>query len=349
MTFYNSDLKILDIEPSSFCNAKCPQCMRESQNGSYDFFNQVNLTDTFFEIFFPKQVVINLEIVSFSGNVGEPTMNKHLIDIIRWFRKQNPKIYVEVYTNGSVQKPKFWSELGEVIGHNGNVIFAIDGLEDTNHIYRIGVKWNLLMQNAKAYIESGAKATWQFIPFLHNEHQVELAKQLSAEMGFDKFKIKISHRDLLNQQQNEKTRVYPPKNPMYTHSGNKLDFTNLDVTENYLNSLDIKCYAIENSNLYISAEGLVFPCCHTASIILLDDNMVPEPYSWIRKTKSQFNLNEINLHNNTLEQILKSVTFNEIKESWNKDISVGKNAICAAICGKCKNNKSLIENLLHHE
>ena len=347
MPFYNSSIRILDIEPSSYCNAKCPQCMRESKGGDYSFFNQVNLSDTFFEVFFPEETIKNLSMATFSGNVGEPAMNKHLIDIFKYFRKVNPNIFLELYTNGSVQKPEWWYEIGKVMGQNSNTIFALDGLEDTNHIYRVDVKWPQAMKNIQSFIKSGSPSTWQFIPFRHNEHQVKQAENLSKEMGFTNFKIKISHRDLLNQPQNEVNRVYPPDNIEYKHTGQKLDFNNLDKTEKYLDIVEIKCYAAEIGNLYISAEGLVFPCCHTASIVLLDDDFIPQPYSWIKNVKLDINLEEINLYKNSLDKVINSKTFNRIKESWDLNMKQGRNPLCAAVCGKCKDEKSLYEGLLN--
>jgi MoaA/NifB/PqqE/SkfB family radical SAM enzyme len=320
--------------------------MRESKNGDYSFLNQVNLSDTFFEIYFPKSIVSNIEIASFSGNVGEPAMNNHLLNILRWFRLVNPNIFLEIYTNGSVQKPEWWYELGMIIGDNGNVIFAIDGLEDTNHIYRVGVKWDQLINNVKSYISSKAKATWQFIPFKHNEHQVDQAKLIANQMGFNEFNIKLSHRELLNQPQNKVNQVFPPTDVKYQHEGQQLDFAKLDKTEQYLNSLDIKCYAIELGNIYISAEGLVFPCCHTASIVLLDDDFIPAPYHWIKNVKKDFVLDEISLYKNTLDEILSSDTFTKIKKSWDLNMKQGRNPLCAAVCGKCNTDKSLYEGLL---
>jgi len=346
MTFYNSTIKILDVEPTSYCNAKCPHCMRESRGGDYSFFKQVHLNTSFFESFFPKAVAHQLQIASFSGNIGEPAMNKELPEILKWFREQNPSVFLEVYTNGSIQSPEWWKEVGNIIGRNGNVIFAIDGLEDTNHIYRVDVKWNKLIANASAYISSGAPSTWQFIPFKHNQHQVATAEKISKDMGFTNFKIKISHRDLLNQPQNSKNLVEPADDPQYMHSGKKLDFINIKQTESYLDSLTIKCYAIEERNMYISADGFVFPCCHTASTFLLSDDLLPENYNWIKNVKKDFDLNEISLYNNSLENILTSNTFTRIKESWALNMHQGRNPLCAAICGKCETKGSLIEGLL---
>jgi len=346
MSFYSVPIKVLDIEPSSYCNARCPHCMRESQNGDYSFFKQVHLSEGFFDAFFPKEVAAQLQIASFSGNIGEPAMNKDLLNILRWFRKQNPNVFLEVYTNGSVQQEQWWKELGKIIGTNGNVIFALDGLEDTNHIYRIAVKWHKLIENAKAYISTGATSTWQFIPFKHNQHQVELAEQMSRELGFTNFKIKISHRELLSQPQNSKNAIEPADDPRFSHQGKKLDFVKINKTENYLNSVSIKCYAIEERNMYISAEGLVFPCCHTASIFLLRDDLLPAGYNWIKDVKKDFNQQEISLYNNSLDDILNSKTFNRIRESWALRMNQGRNPICAAICGKCSDSNSLIEELL---
>ena len=343
--FYNSKIKFIDIEPTSFCNAKCPHCLRESRNGDYSFFKQKNLDVDFFEQKFSKKIASEAEIVSFSGNIGEPAMNKHLIDIIKWFRKQNPSIFIEIYTNGSIQKSEWWFELGKIIQKNGNVIFAIDGLEDTNHIYRVNVKWNKLIENVKSFISSKSISTWQFIPFKHNEHQVEEARILSQTLGFNYFKIKISHRELLSQPQNKFTKVEPATKKEYTHNGTPLDLKNIDKTETYLNSLNIKCYAIETSNIYISAEGLVFPCCHTASLFLLDNKLLPMSHNWIGEAKNKLNKSDLDLNKNSLEQIISSKSFNNIKNSWALKMNQGKNPICAVICGKCDSN-SLIEGLL---
>ena len=66
-------------------------------------------------------------------------------------------------------------------------MFSIDGLEDTNHIYRRNVNWKKLMGNAQAYIDAGGVARWEYLIFKHNEHQLVLAEQTASAMGFDKF------------------------------------------------------------------------------------------------------------------------------------------------------------------
>ena len=67
--------------------------------------------------------------------------------------------------------------------------FGIDGLEDTNHIYRRGVKWERLQDNFREYIKAGGDAGWQFIVFPWNEHQIEEARQRSLDEGFATFSL----------------------------------------------------------------------------------------------------------------------------------------------------------------
>lgn len=346
MTFYNTNIRVLEIEPTSYCNAKCPHCVRESRNGDYSFFKQVHLTKDFFEIYLPVDFIKNLKILAVSGNIGEPAMNKDLLNILRYFRSINPDLYLEIYTNGSVQSVDWWIELGNIVGNKGNVIFAIDGLEDTNHIYRIDVKWKKLIENAVAYNSTNSNSTWQFIPFKHNQHQVEQAELMSKELGFKQFKLKITHRHLIGQPQNIHNQVEPADDPRFVLSNMPINLKYMDKTEKYLDSVNINCYAIEHSNLYIDATGRVFPCCHTASIPLLEDNLTPEPYSWISKAKQDLDYSEINLYNNQLHEIILSKTFTTMKNSWTLPMSNGRNPICAIICGKCATENSLKDNLL---
>jgi hypothetical protein len=71
---------------------------------------------------------------------------------------------------------------------------VFEGLEDTNHLYRQKVKWERVMENAKAFIDRGGHAKWDFIVFKHNEHQVDEARQLAMDMGFEKFQVKKTGR-----------------------------------------------------------------------------------------------------------------------------------------------------------
>ena len=85
-------------------------------------------------------------------------------------------------TNGGARKPDYWRSLAETAGDKMHVVFGIDGLADTNHLYRRHVQWDKLIENAQAFIGAGGKAKWQFIKFPWNKHQVEQAKELSKQI-----------------------------------------------------------------------------------------------------------------------------------------------------------------------
>jgi hypothetical protein len=111
----------------------------------------------------------------------------------------NPRLALTVQTNGGMRSPDWWAELGKRFRTaNTGVYFGIDGLEDTNHLYRINVNWKRLMEHAQAFIAAGGHAGWNFIVFKHNEHQIEMARELATKMGFKHFLVKKTARFMLS-------------------------------------------------------------------------------------------------------------------------------------------------------
>ena len=71
-------------------------------------------------------------------------------------------------------------------------VFSIDGLEDTNHLYRRNVKWEKVIENARSFITAGGKAHWDMLVFEHNKHQVDEAKSYANKLGFVWFRSKCA-------------------------------------------------------------------------------------------------------------------------------------------------------------
>jgi hypothetical protein len=87
---------------------------------------------------------------------------------------------------------------------------------------------------------------------------------------------------------------------------------------------------LKNNEIYISAEGLVFPCCWLAG----------QMYKWYLPPKSTqiwelVDKEKINIKTKFLQNIIDSEYFNSIKERWScPSVDEGKLKTCALKCGK---------------
>jgi MoaA/NifB/PqqE/SkfB family radical SAM enzyme len=156
----------------------------------------INLTEL--KRLYTPEFLANATHLKLSGSHGEPTMAQEVIPMLKWVRSINPNILFQMDTNGSTRTPQWWRELAELFATPKNqtnyVAFNIDGLEDTNHIYRRRTVWKKIMENSQAFIDAGGTATWAFLVFEHNEHQVLKARKMAKDMGFTFFQVKISSR-----------------------------------------------------------------------------------------------------------------------------------------------------------
>lgn len=190
----DSKVSLMHIELTNYCNAACPFCPRfvDATDILRPDLTLDQITLDQFKNWFPEKVLQDFKRILFCGTHGDPMMAKDLLEIVRYIRETSPSTVLMFNTNGGMRKPEFWKELGELLKMSpaGAVTFSIDGLEDTNHLYRRNVKWDVLIENVRAYTSTGARAWWDYLTFQHNEHQVEEARALSKELNFEKFLVK---------------------------------------------------------------------------------------------------------------------------------------------------------------
>jgi len=180
----------MHIELTNGCNAACPMCVRfhcSSPLVRPDIkITQITL-DTFKQ-WFPEDIIQKTDLILFCGVHGDPSVARDMYEICEYISNcSNTKILVN--TNGGARKPEWWEKLGLLFAKNTSweLTFSIDGLEDTNHIYRRNVVWKKLEANVKAFTKNGAKSDWDFLMFKHNEHQIEEAKKKCKEWGITNF------------------------------------------------------------------------------------------------------------------------------------------------------------------
>lgn len=196
MSFFNyKQLDQIHIELTNACNAACPMCARFHNNSPLvrpDLEIEQITLDQFKEWFSPE-TLRKMQIILFCGTHGDPGMARDLYEICEYIAESNPDSCVRLHTNGGMRKPEWWAKFGALVAaqrqdhKKWQVIFSVDGLRDTNHIYRRNVNWDSLEANMRAFCKAGGNAEWDYLIFKHNEHQIDEARALAAEIGFDNF------------------------------------------------------------------------------------------------------------------------------------------------------------------
>jgi len=340
--FKFDELRQIHLEITNNCQARCPMCSRNNHGGIENPLIKIkNWTLEQFQNTINQEVLDQVEALYFCGNFGDPLLNNNLIGMVDYTVNHKPDIEIRIHTNGSLRNVSWWEQLARVLPKNHVVVFAIDGLSDTHHLYRIGTDYNQILRNATAFVQAGGIAEWAFIRFKHNAHQVETAKKIAAESGFQRFVMKDSSRFVTDN-----------KFPVLSYQGvvshflepateSKIVFIDKTVLDNYktiVESSSIDCYAQNNKEIYIDAYGHLFPCCWLAST----PYNYTEPGSTIAGIRQviseQYNsmiedfggINKIDTKQHSIKDIIDSTAYQTV---WDKYWSNPKMITCARACG----------------
>jgi MoaA/NifB/PqqE/SkfB family radical SAM enzyme len=176
------------IELTDKCNAGCPMCGRTDPNGCRPNakVGKIELSLSDIRRQFTPDFCRRVEEVQLGGGLGDALAASECLEICDYLTEQGVRLVVS--TNGSLRSVAWWRAFGRVMRRNGSHLeLHVDGLADTNPLYRVNTDFAKIMDNAAAYIAEGAVADWYYILFRHNEHQVEEARDLAMAMGFRDF------------------------------------------------------------------------------------------------------------------------------------------------------------------
>lgn len=361
----------LHIELTSRCNAHCPACSRNLAGGpTTPNLEITELTLEDIKSFFPKNFAKNVIGINFCGNVGDPGMALDLLPILDYFQTTSEKfIAQQVRTNGGMRKPDFWREVGKFfasVPKNENathsffhpaVVFSVDGLEDTNHIYRRGVRWDRLFANMEAYASTGATGIWEWLIFEHNQHQVEEARTLAQKlglhfvvknpMGFNEYQGVLEGMNVFGKDGHYEYTIYPAnfKGKRNDHLvGHKVDFTAAlperipeltEFSKNLGRTSGINCKSIEqhSQEIYVSATGHLLPCCFLGGVFGQFNNTYSR-WQFNQKIK-EMGIDKIDLRKNSIYEILLGPHFSKFFiDGWKvKSVEEGRLLYCAETCG----------------
>ena len=342
------DIKTIHLEVTQNCQASCPMCDRNQNGGAINpHINLDELTYADCTQIFPADFVRQLDTMYMCGNLGDPIVARDTLEIFEYFRWANPNIWLSMNTNGGAKPVEWWQKLAEVFGRKGAVIFSVDGLEDTNHIYRQGVNWKTVERNARAFLDAGGRARWDFLVFEHNQHQVETAERIAKDLGFEKFVAKKTGRfvtatsekkeshQAVDRKGNETAELKKP-DEQYQNAALK----QYDEVKNKHGSMDayydnafINCKVKKEGSLFITAEGLALPCCWTAGRMYKwwhKDPKVEQVWDFIDDVGGKQALDA----KQGLDKVFSTGIFEKIEESWSKpSCSKGKLKVCSMKCG----------------
>ena len=339
------DIKTIHLEVTQNCQAACPMCDR-NMNGE-GINPHINLDELYYKDctnIFPASFIKQLDTMYMCGNLGDPIVAQDTLEIFEYFRWANPNMWLSMNTNGGAKPVEWWQKLAEVFGRKGAVIFSVDGLEDTNHIYRQNVVWKNVERNMRAFIDAGGRARWDYLIFEHNQHQVEEAESLANEWGCEKFMKKKTGRFIdTNSNKKEKHQAKDRKgkdsaelkkpDEKYQNkalSKQEVILKKYGTMDAYYDAAPIICKVKKENSLFITAEGLALPCCWTAGRMYKwwhKDPKVEQIWDFIP------DLSVIQARNR-LREVFDSGVFQEIQSSWFKpSCSDGKLKVCAMKCG----------------
>tara|TARA_B100000900_G_scaffold367487_1_gene344017 strand:+ start:240 stop:1148 length:909 start_codon:yes stop_codon:yes gene_type:complete len=293
------------IEPTSKCILECPLCDR---TWFYEKFKKRELHEI--DVEHLARFLGNDSTVTMCGNNGDPIYHRDFIKLCSVLKKQNTTI--AIHTNGSGKNKEWWENLTTQLGPKDSITFAVDGLADTNHIYRKNAKWDTIMTAMKVCVSSSVKVIWKFIVFKQNQHQIEVARKLSKKIGIDYFMLEKSDRWW------DKSDLMPDQK----YVDHRHEYKSTVVKgKNVKGTITPNCM-VKNKpeyELYIDSAGNFYPCCWQGL------------YGFRHKDIFDPRLENFNIKNTTAEEILEHP---KVKEFFDKIYDYEKvNKCCKIYCG----------------
>jgi len=343
------NIKEIHLEITQKCQAACPMCDRNMNGGADNpHITNAELSLEDCKRIFKPEFIAQLKTMYMCGNLGDPIVAKDTLEVFKYFREHNPNMWLSMNTNAGAKNVEWWSELAQVFGKMGAVIFSVDGLRDTNHIYRQNVVWDNVEHNMRAFIDAGGRARWDFLIFQHNEHQVDEAEILANKWGCEKFIKKKSGRFVTTDITPKEDHQAVNRKGENTNKISKPSESNTNLAllkqkeieksygsmKEYFDKCSISCKVAKQGSIFITAEGLLMPCCWTAGRMYKwwhKDPKVEQIWDHIDTAGGKDGINVID---NNIEDVVNGTLVSSISNSWAlSSIADGKLGVCAQKCG----------------
>jgi MoaA/NifB/PqqE/SkfB family radical SAM enzyme len=313
MRFFDVPVRSFNMEITNRCTLGCPRCARTDND-----WVKANLADISLEVLehtFPLSRKKSFEglRVNLCGTYGDCIYHRRFHEVLAYLKKAG--IGVSLETNGSHRKMDWWRRTCEILTDDDMITFSVDGLADTNHIYRVNARWKDIEQ-AMRYCAKRVTVDWKFIVFRHNEHQLDEARLLAEDIGIRRLGFKKSGRfgedDPMTPLNNDYVGVVT-RNRREIDKVLRRDAGAQDLDRNV--KIAPKCRF--GKDLSISAHGYFYPCSTAEP---------GGPSGWFHD-----NLEHFDLRRHSIEEVFASDKWRELEASW-KRASTAPLA-CRQYCG----------------
>jgi MoaA/NifB/PqqE/SkfB family radical SAM enzyme len=344
------NIRTIHLENTQNCQASCPMCDRNQNGGALNpHIDLSELTIGDAKRIFEPDFIAQLKTMYMCGNLGDPIVARDTLEIFKYFREHNKDMWLSMNTNAGARDAEWWKDLADTFGRMGTVIFSVDGLRDTNHIYRQGVSWDAVERSMRSFIAAGGRARWDFLIFEHNQHQVEEAERLANEMGFEKFVAKKTGRFItatsekkeqhqaVDRKGNKTAELKKPDEKFQNAALKQYDAVKAKhgSMDAYYDRAEIHCKVKDEGNLFITAEGLALPCCWTAGRMYKWWHQNPKTEQIWDFVDAAGGKDAISAKKHGLRAVFETGIFDRIESSWTKDsVADGKLKVCSMKCGK---------------
>ena len=343
-----SEIRRLHIELTTRCNARCPMCMRNYRGSEFNSgyplcelslaeFKHIVTPELLAQLICPEPPINGLvprvfgfRGITFNGNLGDFASARDAVEIVEYIAQHG--VPIQINTNGSLRSPTWWSRLALP---NVTVGFAIDGMADTHKLYRQDTDWHRIIEHAQALIAAGGRALWRFVPFDHNRHQEQECRNLAREMGFFGFENIYDGRDTgpVFTRDGEFSHYIGPTPPgdrplpIEALIENHITWYNAKTFRSHKDvpNLSMNCTHKQNKEIYIAADGSVYPCCYLG--------FYPHTMSHPGNKELAPMVKENNALQYPLEHCLE--WFESVEQAWSRSsIAEGRPYQCVSTCGK---------------
>lgn len=244
------------IEPTLFCNLRCPACptglqlgLRPSATIKWDLFQSAidELGDYVFSLYM--------------YNWGEPLLHRQTPEMVKYAKSKDMSIVMS--TNLSL---KLSAEYIDRLVQSGldRLIVSLDGTtSDVYDKYRLRGEFELVRENMlriqeakKRFGMQTPKVVWQFLVFKHNEHQIGQALSEFKEWGADEVVVEGAIMPVAPHDEGYEPSTIPEFNLYHQAHHSRLETEKHDKSGRPCSWL----YGI----FVLNPNGSVSPCCASA-------------------------------------------------------------------------------------